>query len=71
MKDLLDTEKSRASRNFNTNIIVISIVAVAQGVLGLSDLSMNYLYKDDFKMSPAEVSMAVSLTNIPWIIKPL
>ena len=55
----------------NSNLVVISLVALAQGVLGLADLSMSYLYKDDFGMSPAEVSMAVSLTNIPWIVKPL
>lgn len=56
---------------FNSNVLVICLVAAAQGVLGLSDLSVRYLYKDDLEMSPAEVSMAVSLTNIPWIIKPL
>ena len=32
---------------------------------------MSYLYKDDFGMSPAAVSLANSLTGIPWIIKPL
>jgi MFS family permease len=31
---------------------------------------MSYFYKDDFGMSPAAVSMANSLTAIPWIIKP-
>lgn len=32
---------------------------------------MSYLYKDDFGMSPAAVSLANSITGIPWIIKPL
>lgn len=40
-------------------------------MLGLSDLSINYLYKDDFKLTPAQVAICTGLTNFPWIIKPL
>lgn len=56
---------------FNVNSIVISLIALSQGFLSISDLSLSYLYKDDFSLSPAKVSMLASLTNIPWIIKPL
>lgn len=52
-------------------MFVICMVAIAQGVLGLADLSMSYLYKDDFGMSPAQVSIANSVTSLPWIIKPV
>lgn len=39
--------------------------------MGLADLSINYLYKDDFKLTPAQVSICTGLTSLPWIIKPL
>lgn len=29
------------------------------------------MFKDDFDMSPASVSMVGSLTSLPWIIKPV
>ena len=58
-------------KSSNTTFAVICFIALANGVLGLADLSMSYLYKDDFGMSPAAVSLANSLTGIPWIIKPL
>ena len=64
-KPLIKPQKS------SKNLIVIILVGATQGLLGLADLSMAYLYKDDFGMGPAEVSLAVSLTQIPWIIKPV
>lgn len=56
---------------YSITAVVICLVGISQGFLGLSDLSMSYLYKDDFKMSPASVAFATSLASIPWIIKPL
>ena len=55
---------------FFTYMIII-LVAFAQGVLGLADLATNYLYKDDFKMHPSEVSLIIGITSIPWIVKPV
>ena len=40
-------------------------------MLGLADLSISYLYKDDFHLTPAQVSICTGLTSLPWIIKPL
>lgn len=40
-------------------------------MLGLSELSVSYLYKDDFKLTPAQVSVCTGLTSLPWIIKPV
>ena len=51
--------------------LVIFLVALSQGVQGLSDLAMSYLYKDDLKLQPYEVAKINSLTYIPWIIKPV
>lgn len=53
------------------NTLVISLIAISQGLLCISDLALSYLYKDDLNLSPAQVALLVSLTNIPWIIKPL
>jgi len=77
--------KSSQSKNNPTYFIII-IVAFTQGfsiyhlslfklssfigVLGLADLSISYLYKDDFKLTPAQVSICTGLTSLPWIIKP-
>ena len=51
--------------------MVIFLVAFSQGVQGLSDLALSYLYKDDLKLQPYELSRISSLTFIPWIIKPV
>ena len=53
------------------NSLVISLIALSQGLLCIADLALNYMYKDDLNLSPTQVAMIVSLTNIPWIIKPL
>ena len=29
------------------------------------------MFKDDFGMSPAAMSMAASITSVPWIVKPI
>ena len=53
------------------NSLVISLIALSQGLLCIADLSLSYLYKDDLNLSPTQVAMVVSLTHAPWIIKPL
>jgi folate/biopterin transporter len=52
-------------------LFVILVVAFVQGVISLADLSVSYLYKDDYHMSPAEVAVAQGITGLPWIIKPV
>jgi len=37
---------------------IISLVGLSQGVLALSEVPLNFLYKDDFHMSPAQVTIA-------------
>ena len=39
--------------------------------MGLSDLAVSYLYKDDFKMSPSEVAIYSSIVSLPWVVKPI
>jgi hypothetical protein len=57
--------------NIERNYLVIILVALSQGVTGLSDLALSYLYKDDLQLQPSDVSRINSLAFIPWIIKPI
>lgn len=54
-----------------TNYYAILLVAFTQGIVGLSDLALNYLYKDDLKLNPSQVAYINSLAYIPWVIKPV
>jgi len=70
----LKEQTSLISGKFSTEnrmLFVILIIAFTQGVVTLADLSVQYLYKDDYHMSPAEVSIASGITSLPWIIKPV
>lgn len=57
--------------SIDVNYLVIILVALSQGITGLSDLAISYLYKDDLKLEPAEVSRINSIATIPWIVKPI
>lgn len=57
--------------NENRMLFVILVIAFTQGVVTLADLSVQYLYKDDYHMSPAQVSIASGISSLPWIIKPV
>ena len=50
-------------------LIVISLISFSQGVSGLPDLAIQYIYKDHFHLSPATVTSLISLTYIPWFLK--
>lgn len=41
------------------------------GVIELSRLAINYLFKDNFLLDPYEMSLIMGITTIPWVIKPL
>jgi len=51
--------------------LVVFLVSFSQGIQGLSDLALSYMYKDDLKLQPYEVSRISGLIGLPWIIKPL
>ena len=50
---------------------VTSWVFFVQGIGGLSNLAVSYFYKDTLGVEPATLSMVMSMTAIPWTIKPL
>jgi Na+/melibiose symporter-like transporter len=51
--------------------LVVFLVSFSQGIQGLSDLALSYMYKDDLKLQPYEVSRISGIIGLPWIIKPL
>lgn len=55
----------------DSNYYVILLVAFTQGIIGLSDLALYYLWKDDLKISPSQLAQLNSLSYIPWVIKPV
>lgn len=57
--------------SLDVNYLVIILVALSQGITGLSDLAISYLYKDDLKLEPSQVSRINSIATIPWIVKPI
>lgn len=57
--------------SIDVNYLVIILVALCQGITGLSDLALSYLYKDDLKLEPAQVIRISSIASIPWMLKPL
>jgi hypothetical protein len=40
------------------------------GVQHLADLSVQFMFKDDFHLSPARLGFYTGIISIPWIIKP-
>ena len=53
----------------NTSLYILNNLNI--GVIELSHLSINYLLKDDFLLSPYELSLATGVMVVPWVIKPL
>ena len=52
-------------------LVAISMVYLAQGLLGLSRLAVFTLLKDDLGYDPAMVGILTGFTMFPWVIKPL
>eukprot|EP01017_Pseudomicrothorax_dubius_P035418 TRINITY_DN4955_c0_g2_i1.p1 TRINITY_DN4955_c0_g2~~TRINITY_DN4955_c0_g2_i1.p1 ORF type:complete len:515 (+),score=48.22 TRINITY_DN4955_c0_g2_i1:62-1606(+) len=65
----------KVSGYFNTRLdfttIVIVVIAFTQGILGLADLAVSYLFKDHLKIGPSEATAISSFVAMPWMIKPL
>jgi folate/biopterin transporter len=64
-----EDKQTQSSISYRT-LFVIGIISIGQGLASLSDLAIAYMYKDEFHMNPAAVSLANSIISIPWMIKP-
>lgn len=51
--------------------LIIYLVGFSEGLTHLATLAFYYLFKDDLRLSPPEVSAIFIVPAIPWIIKPL
>ncbi|EUD67112.1 hypothetical protein C922_02696 [Plasmodium inui San Antonio 1] len=51
------------------NKVSSSLIAMLQGVEVLCNLSILYLFKDNYKVHPATLSVILSLIKLPWSIK--
>ncbi|UKK01318.2 hypothetical protein MACK_002131 [Theileria orientalis] len=51
-------------------ILLIYMVGFSEGLLHLSNLAIYYMFKDDFGLSPAQLSLVYAIPFIPFIIRP-
>ncbi|CAK91417.1 unnamed protein product (macronuclear) [Paramecium tetraurelia] len=49
---------------------LIGTIAFSQGIMGLSDLAISYMQKDDYKQDPAQTQFFSTIISLPWIVKP-
>lgn len=47
------------------------MIAISLGFATFPTLSMNYFFKDELHLNPAELSLFNSLMNFVWILKPV
>eukprot|EP00917_Polyrhabdina_sp_WS-2016_P001449 GHVP01002972.1.p1 GENE.GHVP01002972.1~~GHVP01002972.1.p1 ORF type:complete len:487 (+),score=72.24 GHVP01002972.1:763-2223(+) len=51
--------------------MVMYLIGLSEGLTHLAHLAMYYLFKDDLKLSPAQMSTVLVLPSIPWVFKPM
>ena len=52
-------------------VYAIALVYFVQGVIGLSRLAKDFYLKDELRLGPSETAMILSISQAPWLIKPL
>lgn len=57
VKSMMNSIKESFASDHFSSYLVLGVVAFTAGIMGLSDLAVSFLYKDDYKMSPSEVAM--------------
>jgi Na+/melibiose symporter-like transporter len=53
------------------NKLSYSLISFHIGIATLSDIAVQYYLKDTLKLQPGSYSRILSITNIPWMLKPL
>ncbi|XP_955036.1 uncharacterized protein TA04060 [Theileria annulata] len=51
-------------------ILLIYMIGFSEGLLHLSNLAIYYMFKDDFGLSPAQMTLLYSIPALPFIIRP-
>ncbi|BAM41242.1 uncharacterized protein TOT_030000505 [Theileria orientalis strain Shintoku] len=52
------------------NILLIYMIGFSEGLLYLSNLAIYYMFKDDFGLSPAQLSLVYAVPALPYMIRP-
>uniref|UniRef100_A0A3B0MTG7 BT1 family/Major Facilitator Superfamily, putative n=1 Tax=Theileria annulata TaxID=5874 RepID=A0A3B0MTG7_THEAN len=52
------------------SILLIYMIGFSEGLLHLSNLAIYYMFKDDFGLSPAQMTLLYSIPAIPYVIRP-
>lgn len=55
---------------FRTLLVVIAI-ALSQGLITTCSTIWNYVYEDNFKLTPAQSSYFATMLQLPWTLKPI
>nr|CCA22642.1 folateBiopterin Transporter (FBT) family putative [Albugo laibachii Nc14] len=62
----------RLQRTFGTSfVMLVATVYCAQGFMSFSKLALNYFFKDNLALEPAESQALLTIVLFPWGIKPL
>jgi len=72
MEKLNKVEKVKFLENMKySNRLAYLIISFNQGLGSISELAVQFYFKDDLHIEPARLSQIYSLILIPWTIKPL
>ena len=52
-------------------VVAIMSIYFVQGALGLARLATTFFLKDELHLGPAEAASIMSLSMLPWVVKPL
>jgi len=69
MKFANEDEKHESYKERNKLSYVL--IAFHQGVSYISQLAIQYFFKDELKVEPSQLATINSITHIPWAIKPI
>ncbi|KAK1935018.1 putative folate-biopterin transporter 4 [Phytophthora citrophthora] len=62
----------RLRQTFGTSfLLLVSTVYAVQGFMSFSSLAVNYFFKDNLQLQPAESQSLLTVMMVPWGIKPL
>ncbi|KAI9922764.1 hypothetical protein PsorP6_000852 [Peronosclerospora sorghi] len=62
----------RLRQTFSTSfLLLVSMIYAVQGFMSFSVLAVNYFFKDNLQLQPAESQSLLTVMMVPWGIKPL
>ena len=65
-----DSKNNIISKIKRRNYYAYLLISFYSGFYSISDLALQFFFKDDLKLQPGVMSQVASIANIPWMIKP-